>query len=119
MYNFKTMKYAVVKIGGNQYRVAEGDELLVDRLDIKEEKDFKIEKVLLTVDGDQVGIGIPLVEDASVLASVVSHAKGEKIRVAKFKAKSRYRKTRGFRAHLTLIKIGKISWKRVLTPVKK
>lgn len=100
--------YAVVKIGGSQYKVKEGDELLVDRL--SEEKGAKVafDDVFLLVVGSQVKIGKPKVEGAQVLAKVVEHEKGEKIRVTRFKAKSRYRKTKGFRAALTKIKIEKI-----------
>lgn len=102
------MKHAVIEIGGNQYLVAEGDELLVDRLDIEEGKNFKIDNVLLTADEGKVEIGTPLVESVDVVGKILSHEKGEKIRVSRFRAKSRYRKTKGFRAALTRIKIEKI-----------
>lgn len=102
------MKHAVIEIGGNQYLVAEGDELLIDRLDIEEGKNFKIDNVLLTADEGKVEIGTPLVEGVDVVGKILSHEKGEKIRVSRFRAKSRYRKTKGFRAALTRIKIEKI-----------
>lgn len=103
------MKYAVVKIGGGQYKVQEGDEIEVDRLPQKEAEAIVFPEVLLVVDNGEVKIGQPTVEGIKIQAKVLSHFKGEKIRVARFRAKSRYRKVRGFRASLTKIKIEKIA----------
>lgn len=100
--------YAVVKIGGSQYKVKEQDVLLVDRLPDKEGAKVLLDGVLLLVSDTQVRVGTPKVEGAQVEAKVLGHEKGEKIRVSRFKAKSRYRKTKGFRASLTKIKIEKI-----------
>lgn len=102
------MKYAVVKIGGNQYRVTEGEELLVDNLRVKEGESVNFETILLFVDEDKIEIGSPLVENVVVKAKVLGSQKGEKIRVARFKAKSRYRKVRGFRHSYTRVKIESI-----------
>lgn len=99
------MKYAVLRIQGHQYKVEEGETFNVDKIDgeVKPE-------VLLVVDGENVKVGDPIVKDAKVKLSVVEElVKGEKIRVFKFKAKSRYKKTRGFRAQLTTLKLEKIS----------
>lgn len=103
------MKYAVVKIGGTQYKVGEGEELTVDRLPQKEEEIVNFPEVFLLVDDGQVKIGQPIISGVAVDAKVVSHLKGEKIRVARFKAKSRYRRVKGFRAALTKIRIEKIA----------
>lgn len=100
------MKYAVVDIAGKQYKIEEGQELIVDRLEAEGKTVF--DKVLLVVDGDKAEIGSPEVSGAKVEAEVLENLKGEKIRVLKYKAKSRYRKVRGFRASQTKIKITKI-----------
>ena len=101
-------KFAVVKTGGKQYVVKENDELVVDRLDQKE-KDVVELPALATFDSEKgtVELGMPLLSKKTK-AQVVSHMKGDKIRVAKFKAKVRYRKVKGFRAQLTRLKIMKI-----------
>jgi large subunit ribosomal protein L21 len=99
------MKYAVVKIKGHQYRVFEGDEILVDKVGSDEVEP----EVLLVADGDKVAVGKPLVKGAKVKAKVLQEEKGEKIRVSKYRAKSRYRKVRGFRSSLTRLLIEKIS----------
>ena len=103
------MEYAVVKIGGSQYKIKEGDEFEVDRLPQKEGEEIELTEVLLVVDDGEVKIGQPQVLEATVKAKIISHFKGEKIRVSRFKAKSRYRKVRGFRPYLTKIKIEKIN----------
>ena len=103
------MKYAVVKIGGSQYLVAEGDEMVINKLPNKEGEKIEISDVLLLVDGAKVSIGQPFLEKAKVTAEVLKHFQGEKIRIAKFKAKTGYRRVRGFRPQLTSLKIQKIA----------
>lgn len=98
------MKYAVISISGKQQIVTEGEKLQVDRLEGKEGETLNIKDVLLVVDGD-AKIGTPLVEGAQVKLKVVSHEKGDKIRVATFKAKSRQRKVRGHRQSLTTVEV--------------
>ena len=83
-------KYAVVKIGGSQYKVAEGDEIAVDKIDGEKGKSLNFEEVLLFVDEKRVTIGQPLVKNAKIKAEIVDQFKGKKIRVATYKAKSRY-----------------------------
>lgn len=99
------MKYAVVKIGGSQYKVAEGDEIAVDKIDGEKGKSLTFEEVLLFVDEKRVTIGQPLVKNAKIKAKIVNQFKGKKIRVATYKAKSRYRRVKGFRPLLTRVKI--------------
>lgn len=104
--NTDSVKFAVVRIAGKQYKVSEGQEILVDKLtDTK-----KVEpEVLLVADGDKVLVGTPLVEKAKVVVKVlVEMEKADKVRVFKYKAKSRYRKLRGFRAQHTRLLIEKI-----------
>ncbi|MFH1864106.1 MAG: 50S ribosomal protein L21 [bacterium] len=103
----KQNKYAVIRLQGHQYRVAEGDEILVDKIsDIK-----KINpEVLLFVDGATVKVGKPTLSDVKVKVKVLTEIeKGKKIDVLKYKAKSRYRKHIGFRPKFTRLLIEKIS----------
>ena len=101
------VKYAVVKIGGSQYKIKEGDEIEVDRLSVDEEE-VEFGNVFLLVDEGKVAIGSPSVAGIKVKAKILSQFKGDKVRVARFKAKSRYRKVKGFRPSLTKIKIESI-----------
>ncbi len=103
------MKYAVIKLSGHQYRVEEDQELIVDRLEQEEGKQIEIPEILLVVDNSKVEIGQPLVKKTKIKAKVIEHLKGDKIRVVRFRAKSRYRKVKGFRASLTKIQIGKFA----------
>ena len=102
------MKYAVIANGGKQYKVTEGQVLELDRIQAENGAEVKLDKVLLSVDGDSINIGAPYLTDMVVTAKVVDQTKGEKIRVSKFKAKAKYRRTTGFRAHLTKVTIGSI-----------
>ncbi|OGH02442.1 MAG: 50S ribosomal protein L21 [Candidatus Levybacteria bacterium RIFCSPHIGHO2_01_FULL_37_17] len=101
------MKYAVIKTGGKQYKVKEGDVIEVDRLSEKGQK-IVFDEVLLSVTDSTVKIGKPKIANGKVEAQLINNTRGEKIRVSKFKAKVRYRKTTGFRANLTKVKITKI-----------
>jgi large subunit ribosomal protein L21 len=101
------MKYAVVKIQGKQYKVSEGDCLEVERIDKIKGSVFFTE-VLLVVSPQKILIGQPRVEGAKVTGLILEHFRGPKIRVAKYKAKSRYRKVVGHRQELTRIKITEI-----------
>lgn len=104
------MKYAVIAVSGTQLQVEEGKTYTVDLLDHQVGDKVTTADVLLTVNDDKVNIGTPKVDKASVEFEIVKHYQGEKIRVFKYKAKSRYRKTQGFRAQLTDIKIVKINF---------
>ena len=103
------MDYAVIKTGGKQYRVSTGDILEIDKLPQLKESVVTFEDVLLWVTGDQVKIGKPVLSDVKVRAKILEQKKGEKIRVSKFKAKSRYRRTIGFRPLLTKVVIEDIA----------
>jgi len=100
--------HAAIKIGSSQYLVAPGQELLVDRINT-DQKQLVFDQVLLVNDENLILVGQPFVPEYSVTAEVVDQLKGPKIKVFKYKAKSRYRKNRGFRASLTKIKILTIS----------
>lgn len=103
------MKYAIIVSGGKQYKAIEGSILEVDKIDLEAGKIHKFEKVLLYTADGVCQIGKPLLSDVSVSGKVVGQFKGDKIRVAKFKAKSRYRRVQGHRQLLTRIQIEKIS----------
>jgi large subunit ribosomal protein L21 len=105
------MKYAVIRTGGKQYKVSEGDELLIEKLDREKGKAIVFDEVLLLVDGQKVTLGKPLIKGATVKAEILEQIRGKKIRVAKFRAKSRYRKVKGHRQKLTKVKIKKIHGK--------
>lgn len=102
-------QYAVIISGGQQHKVSPNETLAVAKLAGKQKEKIIFSQVLLVVDGDKIKLGQPLVKDAKVQAEIVRQFKGEKIRVAKFKAKSRYRRVRGHRQQLTLVKIVKIT----------
>lgn len=105
------MKYAIIVSGGKQYKVVEGELINVDRIDLEPGKDYKFDNVLLVSTDGVATIGQPQVDGASVSGKIVEQIKGDKIRVAKFKAKARYRRVTGFRAQLTKIQIEKINFK--------
>ena len=103
------MKYAIIQLQGKQFQVSEGDQITVDRLDKDEGDKFSISDELLLVDEDKRKIGQPIVKGAKVECEVLSNNKGKKIRVAKYKAKSRYRKVQGHRQLQSLVKILQIN----------
>ena len=103
------MKYAVISAQGKQYKVSEGDTLTVDKMKIDEGEKKVFDKVLLVVDGKKISVGEPFVNGAKVSATATNHKRGDKIRVAKFKAKSRYRKVIGHRQEQTVFTINSIS----------
>jgi large subunit ribosomal protein L21 len=105
------MKYAIVTSGGKQYKVVEGQILEIDKVKAEAGSNYILENVLLAVDGDTVQVGTPFLKDVTIGAKVIEHIKGDKIRVAKFKAKARYRKVQGFRPHLTKLEITSLSQK--------
>jgi large subunit ribosomal protein L21 len=90
-------KYAVIQIVGKQYRVQVGDQITVDRVPAENDQEITVNDVLLVVDEKDVTLGKPLVDKAQVTLKLVQQQRGEKIRVATYKSKSRYRKVRGHR----------------------
>lgn len=97
--------YSVVKSGGKQYLVKAGDTILAERVSTEAQQKLDLE-VLMTFN-DETGdlqVGAPVL-DKKLSSEVVEHLKGDKIRVAKFKSKVRYRKVKGFRASLSKIKV--------------
>ncbi|MCP5527362.1 MAG: 50S ribosomal protein L21 [Verrucomicrobiales bacterium] len=101
--------YAVVQTGGKQYRVAAGQTLEVERLDIEAGQPVVFEDVrMLNLDG-QVTVGTPRVSGASVVADVVSHKRGPKIVIYKMKRRKGFRRKAGHRQELTVVKVKEIN----------
>jgi large subunit ribosomal protein L21 len=106
--------YAIIKLGGKQYVVREGEKLLVDRLDLDENKTFKPDVIFEGGDGkaELSPKGQP------VTAKVLAHVQGEKIRIGKYRRRTGYRRHTGFRSKLTQIEIQSIGAKRATTQRK-
>ena len=99
--------YAVIKTGGKQFKVTEGDTLKVEKLSTEIGKVFNINSVLTLVDGDKVTIGTPIIKGASVDATIISRGKGNKVKIFKMNRRKGYRKSQGHRQSYTEIKINK------------
>ena len=100
--------YAIVKTGGKQYKVSEGDTIFVEKLEAGEGESVVFDQVLTVVNDADVKIGRPMVDGAKVTGKVMAHGKGKKILVFKYKAKSNYRKRQGHRQPFTKVVIEKI-----------
>lgn len=96
--------YAIIKTGGKQYKVAEGDVLSIEKLDAEVGAEVSFD-ALMVVDGAEVKVGKPVVEGASVVAKVVEHGKGPKVIIFKMKPKKDYRKKQGHRQPFTKVEI--------------
>jgi len=101
--------YAVVKTGGKQYRVSAGEKLRIERVVADVGQEIVLDQVLLVADGDALKMGAPLVSGAKVKAKVLSHGRGEKIRIFKLNRRKHYRKSQGHRQNYTEIEILGIS----------
>jgi large subunit ribosomal protein L21 len=102
------MAYAVIKTGGKQYRVQEGDKIDVEKLDAEVDSELTFD-VMLVGEGESVKIGAPSVDGASVTAKVVNQFRGPKGIAFKFKRRKGFHKTKGFRRHLTTLEITSIA----------
>lgn len=102
------MKYVIVETGGKQYKAAEGDVLEVERLKAEPGEGYTFKKVLLYTSDGVSKIGQPQLTGITVSGKIIDHFRGEKIRVAKFKAKAKYRRVNGHRQSLTRIKVEQI-----------
>ncbi len=97
--------YAVIKSGGKQYKVQQGDTIRVEKINAGEGGSVSIDDVLMVVDDDNISVGAPRVDGASVAATVVSHGRGAKIKVVKFKRRKHHRKQMGHRQAYTELEI--------------
>ena len=97
--------YVVIQLGAKQYLVKEGDKIVAEKIEIKEGEILPVKEVLLSYDGSKTEIGEPYLSNVTVELLAEGIVKGEKIRIAKFKAKSRYRRVTGHRqleSHFTV-----------------
>lgn len=102
------MKYAIIQTGGKQYKVSEGQEILIDRLNGQKSEAILFSDILLIRTDEETLIGNPYVVGGSVKGKVIGEVKGEKVTVSKFKAKVHYRRKIGFRHSLSKVKIESI-----------
>ena len=100
---------AIIVTGGKQYKVSEGDVVFIEKLDQNAGDTVKFDQVLAIIDGENATFGTPVVEGASVEATVEKNGKGKKIRICKYNAKKGYRKRQGHRQPYTKVTITKIS----------
>lgn len=100
---------AIIVTGGKQYNVSEGDTLFIEKLDVNAGDSVVFDQVLAIVDGENTKFGAPVVEGASVDASVVKNGKGKKVVIFKYKPKKGYRLRQGHRQPYTKVEIKKIN----------
>jgi len=101
--------YAVIVTGGKQYKVAEGDLLKVEKIEVATGQNITFDNVLLIADGDNVQVGTPYLSDAKVSAEIVEQGRHAKIRIIKFRRRKHYMRKQGHRQWFTKIKINKIA----------
>jgi len=101
--------YAVIKTGGKQYRVSAGETLKIETVAGDVGSAVVLDKVLMVGEGDKVTIGKPLLSGASVKATIVSHGRGEKVKIFKMRRRKHYQKHQGHRQNYTEIRIDGIS----------
>ncbi len=101
--------YAVIVTGGKQYKVAEGEYLKIEKLEVATGESITFDKVLLVANGEQINIGAPIVDGAKVTAEVVSQGRHDKVRIIKFRRRKHHMKHQGHRQWYTEIKITGIS----------
>ena len=103
------MKTAIIVTGGKQYRVAEGDTIFIEKLDVEAGENVTFDKVLAVVDTDVANFGTPTLAGVTVTAKVEKNGRGRKIRVYKMKPKKGYRRTQGHRQPYTKVQIEAIN----------
>lgn len=101
--------YAVIRTGGKQYRVAEGDTLKVEKLEVDEGASIELDEVLMVAEGDDIKIGTPYVDGGKVTALVTGHGRHDKIEVIKFKRRKKYHRQQGHRQYYTQLQVTGIS----------
>ena len=102
--------YAVIETGGKQYKVSEGDVIFIEKLEAAEGEAVTFDKVLVVADGENVKVGAPAVDGATVTAKVEKQGKAKKIYVFKMKRKKNYRRKKGHRQPFTKVTIEKINF---------
>ena len=102
--------YAVIKSGGKQHKVSEGEEILLEKISLEEGEVVEFSEVLAVNKDGNLNVGKPLLEGAVVKGKVINHLKTKKITVIKMKRRKDYRKKQGHRQNLTKVKIESISY---------
>lgn len=102
--------YAIIETGGKQYKVSTGDTIKVDRLALEQGSAINIDKVLAVMDGTKTVVGAPYVSGASVKAEVVENIKAKKVIVFKQKPRKGFRKLRGHRQQMSVVKIKEVNF---------
>lgn len=108
--------HAIIETGGKQYKVTEGDTLFIEKLEAEAGQAITFDKVLAILDGDKATFGAPVVEGASVAATVVKNGKGKKVRIFKYNPKKGYRKRQGHRQPYTKVQIEAVNAKAPRAP---
>ncbi|WNK20586.1 50S ribosomal protein L21 [Halomonas piscis] len=97
--------YAVIKSGGKQYRVQEGQTLKLEKLEIPTGETIEFDQVMLVADGDDIQVGAPLLSGAKVAAEIVDHGRGDKVKIIKFRRRKHSMTRQGHRQWYTEVKI--------------
>ncbi|RLB43765.1 MAG: 50S ribosomal protein L21 [Deltaproteobacteria bacterium] len=100
--------YAVIQTGGKQYRVEPGDQIHIEKIPGQSGQEVTFDKVLLASDGNEVKVGRPYVEGTKVVGRIIRQDKGRKIIVFKYKRRKNYKRKKGHRQHISLVKIERI-----------
>ena len=100
---------AVIKTGGKQYKVAPGEIIKVERLDAEPGSELELSEVLMVIDGENISVGQPVLENASVKAKLLEHGKAKKVVVFKKKRRKGYKVKRGHRQHYSTIEIQEVA----------
>lgn len=113
--------YAVIKSGGKQHRVTEGETLKLEKIEAATGETIQFDEVLMVASGEDINIGTPVVEGAAVSAEVISHGRSEKVRIIKFRRRKHSMKRQGHRQWYTEVKITDIiaSGAKKAAPAKK
>jgi len=100
--------YAVIKTGGKQYRLSEGDTVRVETLDAEEGSSIEFDNILMVADGDNITVGAPYVDGGKVVAKVKAHGRHKKIEIIKFNRRKHYDKRTGHRQNYTELEVTSI-----------
>ena len=101
--------YAVFQSGGKQHRVSEGQVVRLEKIEVETGAEVVFDKVLMVANGEDIKVGAPFVEGATIKAEIVEHGRGDKIKIVKFRRRKHYRKQQGHRQWFTDVKITAIA----------
>lgn len=101
--------YAVFQSGGKQHRVSEGQVVSLEKIEVETGAEVVFDKVLMVANGEDIKVGAPFVEGATIKAEIVEHGRGDKVKIVKFRRRKHYRKQQGHRQWFTDVKITAIA----------